>query len=420
MVGMGRGASRGILVRDAEALEVAHRVRVVVFDKTGTLTMGKPRVAALRPAAGVTEDDLLRWSAAVESGSEHPLGKAVLVAARERGIAIGEISGFTAVPGRGARAAVGGDPTLVGNLAMLREAEVDTRSIEADVEYLASRGQTALAVAKGGVALGVIGVSDTVKPSAREAVAALNGMGIRTVMLTGDNRRAAEAVAREVGVREVLAEVLPSQKADRIAELKAGAAVSEALEGPQNVRAGKRTALREPFGKLRTSPQGLSRGRRETVAMVGDGINDAPALALADVGIAIGSGTDIAIEAAHVTLTSGDPRGVAEAIALSRTTMRTIHQNLFWAFFYNAALIPIAAGALYPLFRDGGVPGWLVPVLGHNGFLNPIMAAAAMAVSSVSVVTNSLRLGSVPLLRRGKSPGPPSAAQDGMPVAQTG
>ena len=382
MVGMGRGASRGILVRDAEALEVAHRVKVVVFDKTGTLTMGKPRVAALRPAAGATEVDLLRWSAAVESGSEHPLGKAVLSAARERGIAIGEISGFTAVPGRGARAAAGGEETLVGNLAMLREAGVDTRLIEVDVDDLASRGQTALAVAKGGVALGVIGVADTVKPSAREAVAALNGMGIRTVMLTGDNWRAAEAVAREVGLKEVLAEVLPSQKAERIAELKAGG--------------------------------------KHAVAMVGDGINDAPALALADVGIAIGSGTDIAIEAAHVTLTSGDLRGVAEAIALSRTTMRTIRQNLFWAFFYNAALIPIAAGALYPLFRDGGVPGWLVPVLGENGFLNPIMAAAAMAFSSVTVVTNSLRLGNMPLLRRDKSAGPPSAAQAGMPVAQTG
>lgn len=398
MVGMGRGATRGILIRDAEALEVAHKIKVVVFDKTGTLTAGKPRVATLRPVPGVSEEELLAAAAAVETGSEHPLARAVLSAARERGVNAAPSTGFMAVPGRGAKAAVAGRDVIVGNMAMLREARVETLPIEAAVDEMSSRGQTALAVARGGVVIGAIGVSDTVKPAARDAVATLINMGIRTVMLTGDNRRAAEAVAREVGITEVIAEVLPSQKADKIAELKAGGSnLAGSGSGKRNVGA----------------------PRRNAVAMVGDGINDAPALALADVGIAIGSGADVAMEAAHITLTSGDPRGVAEAIALSRTTMRTVRQNLFWAFFYNIILVPIAAGALYPLFRHGGVPDGLKPLLGENGFLNPIMAAAAMAFSSVSVVTNSLRLGNMPLLRRGRSSKPPPAPA-GRPAVQAG
>ncbi len=393
MVGMGRGASRGILIRDAEALEVAHRVKIVVFDKTGTLTAGRPRVAALRPAVAAlggtggsrdAELILLAAAAAVEAGSEHPLAKAVMAAAKERGVAAAPATGFRAIAGKGAVASVNGHVVIAGNVALLKENGVDASPLVADADDLSSRGQTALLIARGGQAIGVIGVSDTIKATAREAVETLHRMGVRTVMLTGDNRRAAAAVAKEVGVQDVVAEVLPAQKADKVAEIKAD------LRG------------------------------RGAVAMVGDGINDAPALALADVGIAIGSGTDVAMEAAHVTLTSSDPRGVAEAIALSRSTMRTVRQNLFWAFFYNVALVPIAAGALYPVFAGGGVPVWLRWALGESGFLDPVMAAAAMAVSSVSVVTNSLRLGGVPLLgRRRSGPGAPEGVS-GRAVAQTG
>ena len=356
MVGMGRGASRGILVRDAEALEVAHRTKVVVFDKTGTLTMGRPRVVEVVPVSG-SERDVLATAAAVEVASEHPLARAIVAAATERGIVTAPVRDFSAVPGLGARAVVNEELVLVGNAAFLVSRGVDIAALTGTVDRLSAQGQTALSVARGGKAIGVIGVADTVKPTAREAVARMHKLGIRTVMLTGDNRRVAESVAREVGITEFFAEVLPDQKASKIAEIKAS------LKG-----------------------QGA-------VAMVGDGINDAPALALADIGIAIGSGADVAMEAAHVTLTSSDPRGVADAIALSRSTMRTVRQNLFWAFFYNVALIPIAAGALYPFFSGGRVPDGLGWALGENGFLDPVMAAAAMAVSSVSVVTNSLRLG---------------------------
>lgn len=353
MVGMGRGAANGLLIRNAEVLETAHRINTVVFDKTGTLTEGRPSVSSI-VATGVDEDDLLAIAAAVESGSEHPVGTAVVSRARQRGLTVQPSSGFVATAGRGVEAEINGSHILVGSLAMLTERGVDLAAIEAASAGLAERGETVLAVARDGVALGLIGVTDTVRPSAAEAVSALRSMGIRTVMLTGDNRRTAAAVAKMVGVDEVVAEVMPADKAEHIAKLKSGGAV---------------------------------------VAMVGDGINDAPALALADVGIAIGSGTDIAIESADITLTSSDPRGVAEAVRLSRATMRTVRQNLFWAFFYNVALIPVAAGALYPLFPDANVPGWLQPLLGQHGFLNPIAAAGAMALSSVSVVTNSLRLG---------------------------
>jgi Cu+-exporting ATPase len=383
MVGMGRGASRGILVRDAEALEIAHRVKTVVLDKTGTLTMGRPRVAALRPVAGVSEADLLALAAAVEAGSEHPLAKAVVSATKEHDAIPAAATGFAAVPGKGAKARVSGSEVLVGNVAMLTGHGVSAAPLQQDLDDLSARGQTVLLVARDGSAMGLLGVADTVKPTAKAAVAELHRLGIRTVMLTGDNRRAASAVAREVGIDEVLAEVLPDQKAEKVAEIK------RSLTG------------------------------RGAVAMVGDGVNDAPALALADVGIAIGSGTDVAMEAAHLTLTSSDPRGVAEAIALSRTTMRAIRQNLFWAFFYNVALIPVAAGALYPVFSDGGVPDWLRWALGDNGFLNPVMAAGAMAVSSVSVVTNSLRLGSMPLPGRGRA-GPPQGTPTGRLAVKAG
>ena len=374
MVGMGRGASSGVLIRNADALERAHRVDTVVFDKTGTLTEGRPAITSVS-AFGVTENELIQLAAAVESGSEHPLAAAVLAEANARDQQIPEASDIMATPGRGISATVGGSRVLVGSPAFISEnAEASYDFTEAGFT-LAERGETVLAVARDGKPVGLIGVSDTVRPEAGSAIATLKARGIHTVMLTGDNRRTAEKVAAEIGIDEVIAEVLPDGKSAEISRLR---------------RAGA------------------------TVAMVGDGINDAPALATADVGIAIGSGTDIAIEAADVTITSGDPGMVAELIDLSRSTMRTIKQNLFWAFFYNVMLIPIAAGVLYPIFSDGSVPGFLQPIIGEVGFLNPIVAAAAMAVSSVTVVTNSLRLGRG--TRKHGTTGPPTTPEIGIPM----
>ena len=357
MVGMGRGAENGILIRNAEALETAHKLQVVVLDKTGTLTEGKPRVASIQ-ALGVSEDELFEAAAAVERPSEHPLASTVLEEASSRGLRVAEATDFEAVPGRGVRGSVGGSLVLAGTATFLESEGVPTSEIEDAVTTLTTNGETPLIVARDGTLLGVIGVADRVKPEARQAIEELKALGIEPVMLTGDNRRTADAVARQIGIDNVVAEVMPADKADVVARFQA-------------------------------------KGRR--VAMVGDGINDAPALALADVGMAIGTGTDIAIETADITLMGGDVRDVAAAIELSRSTMRTIKQNLFWAFFYNVALIPIAAGVLYPIWSDGTVPGVLQPILGHNGVLNPIAAAGAMALSSVTVVTNSLRLGRKPL-----------------------
>ena len=367
-VGMGRGASSGLLIRNAEVLESAHRLDAVVFDKTGTLTEGKPGVTAIQPI-GVSEDELTALTAAVEAGSEHPVAKAITAYASSRSLRVDPVEDFVATAGRGVEGDVGGSHVIVGSVAMLTERGVDVSSIERGGVEMAEAGQTVVAASRDGVAIGLFGLIDTVRPSAVEAVRGLRSMGIHTVMLTGDNRRTAEAVAALVGIDEVVAEVLPGDKAERIAELK-------------------------------------SEGRH--VAMVGDGINDAPALALADVGIAIGSGTDVAIESADITLTSSDPRGVAEVIGLSRATMRTVRQNLFWAFFYNVLLIPVAAGALHPLFLDSTVPGWLQPVLGQYGFLNPVAAATAMALSSVSVVTNSLRLGRTKVVDQAAPPTAPT------------
>ena len=368
MVGMGRGASRGLLIRNAEVLETAHRLDVVVFDKTGTLTEGKPSVASVI-SHDFSEDKLLTYAAAVESGSEHPVGSAVVRRAGELGLDLPRVTDFVATAGRGVQGMVRDSEILVGSPAMFAARGIGTGALADGIAELSARGETVLVVGKDGGAIGLIGVTDTVRSSAVDAVQRLKAMEIRTVMLTGDNRQTAEAVAAKVGIDDVVAEVLPADKAERVAELKAD-------------------------------------GSR--VAMVGDGINDAPALALADVGIAIGSGTDIAIESSDITLTSSDPRGVAEAISLSRATMRTVRQNLFWAFFYNVALIPVAAGALHPLFLGTDVPGWLQPILGHHGFLNPIAAAGAMALSSVSVVSNSLRLGRSiePSKKAGTPPGP--------------
>jgi Cu+-exporting ATPase len=376
-VGMGRGASSGLLIRNAEVLESAHRLNTVVFDKTGTLTEGKPGVTDVK-AIGVSEDELIAVAAAVEAGSEHPVGAAVTAYAKLKSIQVSPVERFTATAGRGVEGDVGESQVIVGSVAMLRERGIDVSPLEDSATEMAAAGQTVLAVARDGVAIGLIGVMDTVRPSAVEAVRGLRSMGIHTVMLTGDNRRTAEAVAALVGIDEVVAEVMPADKAERIAELK-------------------------------------SEGRH--VAMVGDGINDAPALALADVGIAIGGGTDVAIESADITLTSSDPRGVAEVIGLSRATMRTVRQNLFWAFFYNVLLIPVAGGALHPLFLDSPVPGWLQPLLGQYGFLNPVAAAAAMALSSVSVVTNSLRLGKAKVMASANTP--PSAPAQRTAVVTT-
>jgi len=365
MVGMGRGAENGILIRNAEALETAHKLEVVVLDKTGTLTEGRPRVASVR-ALGISEDELFEAAATVERPSEHPLASAVLEEASARGLPVAEASEFEAVPGRGVRGSVNGLIVLAGTAKFLEDEGIPTSEIEPHVTTLTGNGETPLIIARDGQLLGAIGVADRVKPEARQAVAELKSLGIEPVMLTGDNRRTAGAVARQVGIDNVVAEVLPADKADVVARFQA-------------------------------------EGRR--VAMVGDGINDAPALALADVGMAIGTGTDVAIETADITLMGGDVRDVAASIGLSRSTMRTIKQNLFWAFFYNVALIPIAAGVLYPIWSDGSVPGVLQPVLGNNGVLNPIAAAGAMALSSVTVVTNSLRLGRKPIQDRGTPKG---------------
>ena len=353
MVGTGKGAENGVLIRGGESLETAHRINVIVFDKTGTLTVGAPSLTDVLPADGWAETELLRLAASAERGSEHPLGEAVVAAARERSLALSDATEFTALPGRGVEATVDGRRVLAGNLKLMDENGLSLDGLLPESERLAAEGKTPMYVAIDGRLAGIVAVADTVKPGAAEAVARLKAMGIEVALITGDNRQTAEAVARQVGVDRVLAEVLPQDKAEQVRSLQA--------EG-------------------------------KVVAMVGDGINDAPALAQADVGIAIGTGTDVAIEASDITLIRGDLDGVATAVSLSRRTMRTIRQNLFWAFIYNVALIPIAAGVLYPLFSQTGVPTVLEPFFGTHGFLNPILAAAAMAFSSVSVMTNSLRL----------------------------
>ncbi|MGQ9572970.1 MAG: HAD-IC family P-type ATPase, partial [Dehalococcoidia bacterium] len=292
-------------------------------------------------------------AASAELGSEHPLGEAIVAAAQERGLALAEARDFVAVPGLGIQAQVEGQRVLLGNLSLMEQRGAKLNSLAATAEELLAEGKTAMFVAADGQVLGVIAVADTVKEGAQEAIASLKALGIEVIMISGDYRRTAEAIARQVGVDRVLAEVLPDEKANQVRALQ---------------------------------------GEGKVVAMVGDGINDAPALAQADVGIAIGSGTDVAMEAADITLMRGDLRGVVTAISLSKKTIRIIRQNLFWAFFYNVALIPIAAGILYPLFSGTGVPRGLEPFFGEFGFLNPILAAAAMAFSSLSVMTNSLRL----------------------------
>ncbi len=338
MVGVGRGAQAGVLIRHAEALERLEKVDTLVLDKTGTLTEGKPKVVAIKPTPGIDEETLLRLAASLERGSEHPLAAAIVSAAAKRNLALAKVEGFESVSGKGVTGIIEGRQVALGNRAMMQAARIDVGALEGLADELRRDGSTAIFVAMDGKTSGAIAVADPIKTTAAEAVRALKEAGVRVVMLTGDNRATAEAVGRRLGIEQIEAEVLPQDKGKTVERLR-------------------------------------KEGR--VVAMAGDGVNDAPALAAADVGIAMGAGTDVAIEAAGVTLLSGDLRGIVGARRLSQATMRNIRQNLIFAFVYNAAGIPIAAGILYPS-------------LGLT--LSPVVAAAAMALSSFSVVANALRL----------------------------
>jgi Cu+-exporting ATPase len=343
MVGVGRGAQAGVLIKNAEALERLEKVDTLIVDKTGTLTEGRPAVTAIRPAAGFEEAELLRLAASLERGSEHPLADAILRAAKDRNLTLSEAKNFDSPIGRGVVGTVDGRKIVLGNPKFLAEQGVPTESLEPDAEALRREGATAIFAAVDGALAGLLGIADPVKPTTEAAVRALKSEGVRVVMMTGDNRTTAEAVAKRLGIDEVEAEVLPQGKAAVVAKLR-------------------------------------KEGR--VVAMAGDGVNDAPALAAADVGVAMGAGADVAIESAGVTLLKGDLQGIVRARKLSRAVMRNIRQNLVFAFVYNAAGVPIAAGVLYPTF------GLL---------LSPAIAAAAMALSSVSVISNALRLRTVKL-----------------------
>ena len=355
IVGVGKAAERGILIRSAAVLETAHRVSVVAVDKTGTLTAGRPQVTDVIPCDGMGQAEVLTVAASAERLSEHPIGRAVLERAEQDSLTLATPTDFVAHRGAGVTATVEGQNVVVGNAFLIVDEKI---SVDAGLSEaagkLATAGKTPMLVAKDGRMVGVIAVADGIKSETPEAVAALQSVGVRVVMLTGDRPEVAESVASQCGITEYHAGMLPADKAEAVALLQSDGSV---------------------------------------VAMAGDGINDAPALARADVGIAMGGGTDIARETADITLMRDDLSGIATALKLSRETMRTIRQNLFWAFFYNSLLIPVAAGALYPVFAAlGGVPGGLTFFFGDAGFLNPILAALAMAFSSVSVVSNSLRL----------------------------
>jgi Cu+-exporting ATPase len=333
MVGTGLGAEHGILIRGGEILEKAHLVNTIVLDKTGTITRGQPSVTDVVPLAGWTKEDVLGLAAAAEQNSEHPLGRAIRVHAQAQGIPLQPAEDFQAVPGQGLRVNVAGERVLVGNRRLMTEAGFDVSSVQQAMICLEAEGKTTVLVARGDQLAGMVSLADTVREHSRTAIGALQAMGVTPVMMTGDNRPTAEAIARQVGITidNVYAGLLPSDKANRVAELRAS-------------------------GRI--------------VGMVGDGINDAPALATADLGLAVGTGTDVALETADIALLRDDLRGIVAAIALSRATLRNIKQNLFWALAYNTIAILVAA----------------------MGFLSPILAGAAMAFSSVSVVLNALRL----------------------------
>ncbi len=358
MVGTGRGAEQGILIRHAEALETAYRVDTVVLDKTGTLTSGSPTVTDVI-SFRLPKNELVRLAASLERRSEHPLAQAVVEYATSQSLALEDPQAFTVTPGQGVTGTVAGQTIVIGNSQLMAPLFRDGNDCTESLNTLTHAGKTPILISINGTVEGIIGLADTIKPEAREAILNLQQAGLHVVMLTGDTHQVAQAVATDLGITHVLADVRPDQKATAIKKLQ-------------------------------------EKGKR--VAMVGDGINDAPALAQADLGMAIGTGTDVAMETASITVMSGDVRGVLKAIRLSRGTMRTIHQNLFWAFGYNALLIPVAAGILYPVFQSfGGVPSSLYWLFGEQGFLQPILAAGAMALSSISVVTNSLRLKKVAL-----------------------
>ena len=337
MVAMGKGAQTGVLFKNAEAIEMLREVDTLVVDKTGTLTEGKPKLVNVTPAPGVNERELLRFAASLERGSEHPLAAAIVSGAVERGVEVVNAGSFESITGKGVRGKIEGHEVSLGNLALMEELKINVGDVT-QAEKFRADGQTVMFITLDGKLAGLLGVADPIKASTPEAIRQLHEDGMRIVMLTGDSRTTANAVAAKLNIDEVVAEVLPNQKADVVKRYQ-------------------------------------SQGHR--VAMAGDGINDAPALAQADVGIAMGTGTDVAIASADVTLVKGDLRGIVRARRLSRATMSNIKQNLFFAFVYNALGVPIAAGVLYPFF------GLL---------LNPMIAAAAMSFSSVSVIGNALRL----------------------------
>ncbi|MFQ6070296.1 MAG: heavy metal translocating P-type ATPase [Candidatus Aminicenantales bacterium] len=343
MVGTGKGAENGILIKGGESLETAHKLDTIVFDKTGTLTKGEPEVTDIAPLDSCSQEELLQYAASAEKASEHPLGEAFIKGAAERGLSLFEPKEFNAIEGKGIEAKVNGRNILIGSKKLMTERQININELTHRAEEFSKEGKTPIYVSFDGKPVGLVAVADTLKENSAEAVSKLRKLGLEVVMLTGDNRKTAEAIARKAGIGRVISEVLPEDKVHEITRLQSG-------------------------GK--------------NVAMVGDGINDAPALAQANVGIAIGSGTDVAMEASDITLIKGDLHGVVAAIELSKRTIRIIKQNLFWAFFYNTVGIPVAAGVLYPFF---GI------------LLNPIFASAAMAFSSVSVVSNSLRLRRVKL-----------------------
>ena len=363
MVGVGRGAQSGVLIKDAEALERLEKIDTLVVDKTGTLTEGKPRVTAVHPVAGLAEDELLRLTASVERASEHPLAEAIVRSALEKKLEIGEVEAFEARVGKGVIGAVAGRFVAMGTRRFMEENGVASASFESVISHSRDAGATLVFVAIDKKAAGIVAIADPIKATTPGALEALREDGVTVVMLTGDNWVTARAIAENLGIEEIEAEVSPEEKGETIRRLRA-------------------------------------QGR--VVAMAGDGVNDAPALAAADIGVAMGTGTDVAIESAGVTLLHGDLQGIVRARRLSAATMRNIRQNLFFAFIYNAAGTPIAAGALYPVF---GVT------------LSPMIAAAAMALSSVSVIVNSLRLRSanIDLVAKSKCAHPPS---DGCSVTQ--